>query len=127
MGVVLEARGESSSLEPSTWAAEPTTQICRPSRVKKNWEERLARKLFRQRSLAGQVGQPSLPAVFIDELSQLPQPLQVQEVRSGDGTLGCQRVGGVVGRAERHGGMAAIGQTHDDVRARAVADTDDRQ
>jgi hypothetical protein len=73
------------------------------------------------------VGKASLPAEFIDEPSQLTQPLEVEEMRSGGGRTRCRRVGGVVGRAERHGGMAAIGQPHDDVRALAVADTDDGQ
>jgi hypothetical protein len=68
-----------------------------------------------------------LAAEFINELSQLTQPLEVEEMRSGDGRRGCQGIQSVVGRAERHGGMAAIGQTDDDVRARAVADTDDGQ
>jgi hypothetical protein len=57
----------------------------------------------------------------------LTQTLEIEKVRSGDGRKGCQRVRGVVGRTERHGGMAAIGQTHDDVRALTVADRDDRQ
>src|SRR5262245_25568095 len=40
---------------------------------------------------------------------------------------GCREVPGIVGRAEGDGGMAAIRQTHDDVRALAVADADDGQ
>ena len=68
-----------------------------------------------------------MPAEVVDELCQLTQPLEIEEVRSGDGRKGCPRVGGVVGGAERHSGMAAIGQTHDDIRAVTVADTDDRQ
>jgi hypothetical protein len=68
-----------------------------------------------------------LPAAFVDELCQLTQPLEVKKVRSGAGRKGRQRVRSVVGRAERHSGMAAIGQTHNDIRPVAVADTDDGQ
>jgi hypothetical protein len=68
-----------------------------------------------------------LLAEFVDALRQLPQSLESEEVGSGTGRKGCQRVGGVVGRAERHGGMAAIGQAHDDVRTLPAADTDDGQ
>ena len=67
-----------------------------------------------------------MPAEFVDALRQLTQPLEVEEVRSG-GRIECQRVYGVVGGADRNGGMAAIGQTDDDIRPRAVADTDDGQ
>ena len=66
-----------------------------------------------------------MPAEFVDELSQLTQTLEIEKVRSGDGRKGCPGIRGVVGRAERHGGMAAIGQTDDDIRTGAVADTDD--
>jgi hypothetical protein len=76
---------------------------------------------------AGRVRQTSLPAELVDELSQLTQALEVEEVRSSDGRRGCQRVAGVVCRVQRHGGMAAIGQTDDDIRAAAVADTDHGQ
>ena len=75
--------------------------------------------------LARRVGKTSLPAPFVNELRQLTQPLQVKEMRSGDARRGSQRARGVVGRAERNGGMAAIGQTDDDIRTRAVADSDD--
>jgi hypothetical protein len=72
------------------------------------------------------VGQASLAAEFVDELSQLPQTLEVEEMRRSAVSKRCQRVRGVVGRAERDGGMVAIGQPHDDVRVLTVADTDDR-
>ena len=68
-----------------------------------------------------------MPTEFVDEQSQLTQTLEIEEVRSGDGSKGCQGVCGIVGGAERYGGMAAIGQTHDDVRALTVTDIDDRQ
>jgi hypothetical protein len=68
-----------------------------------------------------------LPTEFVDELSQLPQPVEIEEVRSGAGRKGGQGVHGVVGRAERDGGMAAIGQTDNDIRTYAVADTNNRQ
>ena len=73
------------------------------------------------------MGQASLPTEFVDEQSQLTQTLEIEEVRSGDGSKGCQGVCGIVGGAERYGGMAAIGQTHDDVRSFTVADRDDGQ
>ena len=66
-----------------------------------------------------------MPAEFVDALGQLAQPLEVQEVASGGGSQAVRRAGGVVGRAERHGSMAVIGQPHDDIRALAVSDTDD--
>jgi hypothetical protein len=75
----------------------------------------------------GPVGQASLPAEFVDELGQLTQPLEVEEVGRGHRSQARRRVGSVVGRAAGHGGMAAIGQTHEDVRPLPVADTDDRQ
>jgi hypothetical protein len=76
---------------------------------------------------AGRFGEASLPTEFLDELDHLPQPLEVEEVSRGDGRRGCQGVRGVVGRAESNGGVAAIGQTDNDIRAHAVADTDDGQ
>ena len=76
---------------------------------------------------ARRVGQTTLPAEVVHELSQLTQPLEIEEVRRSVGGTRCHRVRGVVGRAERHGGMATIGQADDDVRTLTVADTDDRQ
>jgi hypothetical protein len=76
---------------------------------------------------AGRVGQTSLPAEFVDELSKLTQALEIEEVRSSNGRRAGQGVAGVVRRVQRHGGMAAIGQTDDDIRAVAVADTDHGQ
>ena len=75
----------------------------------------------------GRVRQTSLPAEFVEELSQLAQALEVEEVRSGDRRRRRQRVAGVVRRVQRHGGMAAIGQTDDDIRAATVTDTDHGQ
>lgn len=75
----------------------------------------------------GRVRQTSLPAEFVEELSQLTQALEVEEVRSSDRRRRRQRVADVVRRVQRHGGMAAIGQTDDDIRAAAVADTDHGQ
>jgi hypothetical protein len=76
---------------------------------------------------AERVCHTSLPVEFLDELSHLTQSLKVEKVCSGDGRRRGRRIGGVIGRAERHGGMAAIGQPHDDVRTLAAADTDDGQ
>jgi hypothetical protein len=76
---------------------------------------------------AGRIRQTSLPAEFVEELSQLTQALEVEEVRSSDSRRGRQRVADVVRRVQRHGGVAAIGQTDDDIRAAAVADTDHGQ
>ena len=73
------------------------------------------------------MGQASLPAAFVDELRQLAQPLEIEEVRSSHGSKGCRGGRSVVGRAERHGGMAAIGQPDDDIRTLATADTDNGQ
>jgi hypothetical protein len=53
--------------------------------------------------------------------------VEVEEVGSNDGRSACRGVRGGVGRAERHGGMATVGQTDNDVRMLAVADTDDGQ
>jgi hypothetical protein len=75
----------------------------------------------------GRVRQTPLPAEFVEELSQLTQALEIEEVRSSDRRRGRQRVADVVRRVQGHGGMAAIGQTDDDIRAAAVADTDHGQ
>ena len=68
-----------------------------------------------------------MPAELVDALSQVTQPLEIEEVWSVAGSKGCQGVRPVVGGAERHGGMTTIGHAHDDVRMLTVADTDDRQ
>jgi hypothetical protein len=76
---------------------------------------------------AALVRETSRSAKSVDELSHLPQPLEVEEVGGDDGRKTCPGVRGGVGRAERHGGMATVGQTDDDVGILAVADTDDGQ
>jgi hypothetical protein len=76
---------------------------------------------------AGPVGQAAAPAEVIDALRQLTQPLEIEAVRCGAGRKGYGGLRGVVGGAECDGRMAAIGQPHDDIRPRTVADTDDRQ
>jgi hypothetical protein len=68
-----------------------------------------------------------LPAAAVDELGHLAQSLEIEEMASVSWRKGCREVPGIVGRAEGDGGMAAIRQTHDDVRALAVADADDGQ
>jgi hypothetical protein len=68
-----------------------------------------------------------LPAECVEELSHLTQSLEVKEMARSGGRQDNRRVGGVVGRAEGYGGMAVIRQTHDDIRAFTVADTDDGQ
>jgi hypothetical protein len=69
-----------------------------------------------------------LPAEFVDALGQLTQPLEVEEMSSSDRRRGGHGVvPSEVGRAERDGSMAAIGQTDDNIRAGAVADTDHGQ
>jgi hypothetical protein len=68
-----------------------------------------------------------LPSEFVEELSHLTQALKVKELAGHGGRPGNRRVGGVVGRAEGDGGMAAIRQAHDDIWAFTVADADDRQ
>jgi uncharacterized protein (DUF111 family) len=66
-----------------------------------------------------------LLAEFVEALGHLTEPVEIEEVGSGAGSRDCPRVGRAV--AERHGGVAAIGQTHDDVRVLTVADADDGQ
>ena len=66
-----------------------------------------------------------MPAECVDALSQLAQPPEVEEVRSGGGRKGGRGVRSAIGRAEGHGGMAAIGQTDDDVGPLTAADADD--
>ena len=68
-----------------------------------------------------------MKAEFVEELSHLTQALKVKELAGHGGRPVNRRVGGVVGRAESYGGMAAIRQTHDDIWAFTVADADDRQ
>jgi hypothetical protein len=68
-----------------------------------------------------------LPTEIVEELSHLTQALKVKELARGGGRRDNRRVGGVVGRAEGYGGMAAIRQTHDDVWAFTVTNADDRQ
>jgi hypothetical protein len=68
-----------------------------------------------------------LPTEIVEKLSHLTQALKVEELTCGGGRQDNRRVGGVVGRAEGYGGMAAIRQTHDNIWPFTVADADDRQ
>ena len=68
-----------------------------------------------------------MPTEIVEELSHLTQSLKVKELAGHGGRSVNRRVGGIVGRAEGYGGMAAIRQTHDDIWAFTVADADDRQ
>ncbi len=76
---------------------------------------------------AGRVGKTSLSAEIVDEQGHLTKALKIEQMRAANGRRGRRGDDRIVGHAERHGGMAAIGQPHDDVRACAVADTDDGQ
>jgi hypothetical protein len=62
-------------------------------------------------------------AEAIDELGHLTQALEIEQMRRE--RKGSRGVGGVICRAEGDSGMAAVGQTDDDVGALAVADADD--
>ncbi len=68
-----------------------------------------------------------MPTEFVDPLGHLPKALEVEEVRSIDGRRRKQGVRSGVGGAEGHGRMTAIGQADNDIRAGAMANTDDRQ
>jgi hypothetical protein len=74
---------------------------------------------------AGRVRPTSLLAEAVDELGHLPQALEIEQMRSR--RKGSRGVGSVVRGAEGDGGMAAIRQADDDVRALAVTDADDGQ
>jgi hypothetical protein len=65
-----------------------------------------------------------LPTEVVDELRHQTQALEIEPMRSENGRKEDRRVGRVVRRAQCDGGMAAVGQTHDDVRAFAAADAD---
>ena len=68
-----------------------------------------------------------MPAEVSDELSHLTQSLEVEEVRRRSEKKGRREIADMVGGVKGDGGMAAIGQAHDDVRSLAVADADDGQ
>jgi hypothetical protein len=57
---------------------------------------------------AGRWRKPSLPTEIIEKLGHLPQPLEVEQVSPRVRRRG-HRVCSVVGGAERHGGVAAVG------------------
>jgi hypothetical protein len=76
---------------------------------------------------AGRVGETPCSAEVVDELRQLTQALEIEQMRSVNGRKGSRGVDRVVRGTEGDGGMAAIGQTHDDVRAHAAADADNGQ
>ena len=65
-----------------------------------------------------------MAAEGVDECGHLTQAGEIEEMsRVGRN----RRVPGVVGGVEGDSAMAAVRQTHDDVRTRAVADADDGQ
>jgi hypothetical protein len=75
----------------------------------------------------GRLGETPLFAQTIDELSDLTQTLKIEQMRSVNGRKGSGGAESVVRGAECDGGVAAIRQTHDDVRTLTAADADDRQ
>jgi hypothetical protein len=73
---------------------------------------------------SGGVGETPVPAEVVDELDHPRQTLEIEQMRSRTGRKGSGRVESQVRRAEGNGGVAAIGQTHDDVGALTAADAD---
>lgn len=76
---------------------------------------------------AGRVGKTSLSAEIVDEQGHLTKALKIEQMRSANGRRGRRGDDRIVRRVEGDGGMAAIGQTDDDVRALAAADADNGQ
>ncbi|SRR5260370_35869351 len=80
------------------------------------------------RGLSGGRGRKApLLTKAIDELNQLAQPVEVEQVGGAGGRKGGRGSLRIVRIAEGDGGVAAIGQPDDDVRAFATADADDGQ